>query len=295
MTTTTTNFSALSRMFSSSVYRQLAEKGRSPLFSKLLQDTGLLDTEFAFNNVSEAFDAAFATLRKVGQRDEYVYRAALTHNILLGRHSLKTASLLTEFRAGSCKADLAILNGTATVYEVKSERDSLSRLENQIHNYRKVFAKIYVVVAEKFVAQVIEKTSQDIGIMSLERWDRIKTVREAIDLSNHVCPVSIFESLRISEAKDILENLGIEVPTVPNTKIHAVMREFFSHQDPATVHNAMVTTLKRTRNLASLESLLENIPMSLQPAALSIQVRRSDHERLINSLKTPIDQAIGWT
>ena len=112
-------------------------------------------------------------LRKAGQRDEYVYRAALTHNILLGRHSLNTASLLTEFRAGSCKADLAILNGTATVYEVKSERDSLTRLENQLLNYRKVFAKVYVIVAEQFLQQVIDKTTADIGIMSLATMPRI--------------------------------------------------------------------------------------------------------------------------
>lgn len=295
MKSTTTNFSALSRIFSSSVYRQLAEKGRSPLFSSLLKETGLLRKDVAFDTVSEAFDAAFALLRKAGQRDEYVYRAALTQNILLGRHSLNTASMLTEFRAGSCKADLAILNGTATVYEVKSERDSLTRLENQLLNYRKVFAKTYVVVAEQFVQQVIDKTTADIGIMSLARWDRIKTVREAVDQSNSVCPATIFDSLRITEAKAILLELGIETPEVPNTKLHAAMREIFANQDPATVHHEMVKTLKRTRNLAPLGALLNQLPVSLRPAALSIKVRPSDHERLINALKTPINKAIGWT
>lgn len=295
MKPTATNFSAVSRMFSSSVYRQLAEKGRSPLFSSLLRDTGLLSKDVAFNTVSEAFDTAFVMLRKAGQRDEYVYRAALTHNILLGRHSLNTASLLTEFRAGSCKADLAILNGTATVYEVKSERDSLTRLENQLLNYRKVFAKVYVIVAEQFLQQVIDKTTADIGIMSLARWDRIKTVREAEDRKNFVCPATIFDSLRTSEAKEILLKLGIEIPEVPNTKLYATMRDLFAGQDPATVHHEMVVTLKRTRNLAPLGALLDKLPASLRPAAISTQVRRSDHERLIKALQTPINQAIGWT
>lgn len=295
MKPTTTNFSAASRIFSSSVYRQLAEKGRSPLFSSLLRDTGLLSKDVALNTVSEAFDSVFAMLRKAGQRDEYVYRAALTHNILLGRHSLNTASLLTEFRAGSCKADLVILNGTATVYEVKSERDSLTRLDNQLLNYRKVFAKVYVVVAEKFLQQVIDKTTADIGIMSLARWDRIKTVREAEDQVNSVCPATIFDSLRISEAKEILLKLGIEVPEVPNTKLHAAMRKLFENQDPATVHHEMVITLKRTRNLALLGGMLDQLPASLRPVALSTQIRSSDHERIIKALQTPINQAIGWT
>ena len=111
MTTAATNLSAISRLFSSTVFRELAEKGRSPLFARLLKDSGLMGAQLAAGTVGASFDSAFAALRKAGGRDEYVYKSALTHNILLGRHSLGTASLLTEFRTGFCKADLAILNG----------------------------------------------------------------------------------------------------------------------------------------------------------------------------------------
>ena len=248
----------------------------------------------ALDTVSATFDAAFETLRRSGRRDEYVYRAALTHNILLGRHSLNTASLLTEFRAGSCKADLAILNGTSTVYEIKSERDSLSRLENQLLNYRKVFAKVYVVVAEPFVPSVIRNTTADIGVMSLARWDRIRTVREAADWPDRVCPSTIFESLRLAEAHEILRKLNVEIPEVPNTQLHVAMRERFAAQEPAAVHREMVRTLKRTRNLAPLGALVDQLPASLQPAALSVQVRRVDHERLVAAVRTPMDQAMNW-
>ena len=208
MTTVATNLSAISRLFSSTVFRELAEKGRSPLFARLLADSGLMDTLLAAETVGASFDSAFAALRKAGGRDEYVYKSALTHNILLGRHSLGTASLLTEFRVGSCKADVAILNGTSTVYEIKSERDTLSRLENQVQNYRKVFAKIYVVVAEPFIDQVLELTDSDVGVMSLARWNRVKTVREAVDRADAVCPTTIFDSLRLAEAMMILDSFG---------------------------------------------------------------------------------------
>lgn len=294
MTTTATDFSALSRLFSSSVFRQLAERGSSPLFARLLRDTGLFSRNTARGTVGTTFDAAFAILRQSGRRDEYVYRAALTHNILLGRHSLNTASLLTEFRAGSCKADLAILNGTASVYEIKSERDSLARLENQLLNYRKVFAKVYVVVAEHFVREVIKSTTADIGVMSLARWDRIQTVRDAAERPECVCPTTIFESLRLAEAREILQKLSVEVPEVPNTKLYAAMRDRFALQDPAAVHHEMVQTLKRTRNLAPLSALIDQLPASLQPAALSVQVRRADHERLKAAVRTPIDKAMDW-
>jgi hypothetical protein len=116
---------AISRLFSSSVVREMARKGKSPLFARLATQSQLLRSIPLSKRVDSLFDAAFSLLKREGYRHEYIYKAALTHKILLGIHSLQTASMINEFRVGDCKADIAILNGTATVYEVKSERDSL--------------------------------------------------------------------------------------------------------------------------------------------------------------------------
>ena len=294
MTQNATQLSALSRLFSSSVYREMAMKGCSPLFARLFGLTGLSNQSIDESTVGAAFDAAFSVLRNSGFRDEYVFRAALTHNILLGRHSLNTTSMLTEFRAGSCKADLVILNGTSTVYEIKSDRDSLTRLANQISNYRKVFAKIYVIAGEAHVHEVLESTSSDIGVMSLAREDRIRTVREAADRANFVCPKTIFDSLRLEEARSILRAFKVSVPDVPNTMLHSAMRDCFSRIEPAEVHSLMVKTLKKTRTLAPLSNLVEQLPESLKPAALSVHVRRSDHEKLLKAVRTPLSEAIAW-
>ena len=101
------------------------------MFCRLIGQTGIGGRCGAHATVGDAFNSAFATLKIAGFRDEYVYRAALTHKILMGTHSLRTASMLSEFRTGACKADLVILNGTATVYEIKSERDSLIALQTR--------------------------------------------------------------------------------------------------------------------------------------------------------------------
>ena len=295
MSLNATQLSALSRLFSSSVFREMAKKGRSALFAQLFKETGLFNESSAVvETVSLAFDRAFAVLRRTGIRDEYVYRAALTHNILLGRHSLNTASMLTEFRAGSCKADLAILNGTGTVYEIKSDRDSLTRLANQVTNYRKVFAKVYVIAGEAHVQAVVDSTPSEVGVLSLVRWDRICTIREAVERPDLVCPITIFESLRVAEARTILKNLQVPIPDVPNTMLWGAMRERFATLAPVDVHQQMVYTLKKTRNLASLSSLVERLPASLQPAVLSIQVCHADHERLVEAVRTPLDVAMTW-
>lgn len=283
----------MTRLFSSAVFREMAKKGRSPLFSRLFALTGIAD-RCVDDTVGGAFDVTFDILRAAGRRDEYIYRSALTHNVLLGKHSLNTACMLAEFRAGACKADVAILNGTATVYEIKSERDSLARLANQIQNYKKVFAKVYVIASEGHVTGVLDTVPEDVGVMMLGSRYRITTVREADDRSDRICPVTVFESLRSAEAVAILKRLNIAVPDVPNTQRHAAMRALFAQLDPTAVHNAMVSTLKATRNLAPLGDLVDHLPRSLHAAALSIQIRRADHGRIVEAISTPLCAAKAW-
>ncbi|WP_052642751.1 sce7726 family protein [Pseudorhizobium banfieldiae] len=284
----------MTRIFSSAVFREMAKKGRSPLFARLFELTGLADRFVGDTTVGDAFDSVFSILRAEGRRDEYVYRSALTHNILLGKHSLNTACMLTEFRAGACKADVAILNGTATVYEIKSERDSLSRLANQIENYKKVFAKVYVIASEGHVKGVLDTVSEDVGVMMLGSRYRIATVREAENRPDRICPTTVFESLRSAEAVAILKRLKVAIPSVPNTQRHAAMRAVFTELDPTAVHEAMVTTLKGTRDLAPLGELVDHLPRSLHAAALSIQIRRADHCRIVEAVSTPLCAAKVW-
>jgi hypothetical protein len=285
---------AMSRFFSSAVFLEMARRGRSALFSRLLNYSGLYRTCAENTTVADAFDAAFATLKREGLRDEYIYRAALTHKILLGKHSLNTACILTEFRIGSCKADLVILNGTATAYEIKSERDSLTRLVNQVTNYKKMFSEVNVIASAKHVNGILESVPEDVGVMCLSHKYSIRTIREAQSGPDRICPATVFESLRHNEACSILKKLGKVIPDVPNTKMHAVMREIFSKLDPAEVHAEMVKTLKRTRSLAPLSHFIDRLPVSLHAAALSIQVRQSEHDRLVKAISTPLTDALAW-
>jgi hypothetical protein len=285
---------AISRLFSSSVVREMARRGKSPLFARLADQSRLLCTPSRFHRAFDLFDAAFALLRQDGYRHEYIYKSALTHKILLGTHSLHTASMLNEFRVGPCKADLAIVNGTATVYEVKSERDSLSRLERQVAAYATVFARIYVIAGENHVDAVLDVVPRDVGVLRLENRYRISTVREAADRPERTSPVAIFDAIRTSEAKMILRAHGVAVPNVPNTELHAVLRSLFARMSPRDAHEGMVRVLKKTRNLQPLSKLVDQLPHSLQTAALSVPLRRLDHARLVAAVNTPLKEAMTW-
>jgi hypothetical protein len=285
---------AISRLFSSSVIREMARKGKSPLFARLAKQSLLPNSLPECGLVYSLFEEAFSLLKREGYRHEYIYKAALTHKILLGKHSLRTASMLNEFRVGECKADLAILNGTSTVYEVKSERDSLRRLARQVTAYSKVFAQVYVIAAEDHVDAVKSSVSEYVGILVLNSRHRISTLREAVDRAESTSPAAIFDAIRTEEARMILLAQGVSVTDVPNTVLNSVLRELFIKLDSRDAHDGMVQVLKKTRNLLPLSDLVAQLPPSLQTAALSVPLRKLDHARLVAAVNTRLEDAMAW-
>ena len=285
---------AISRLFSSSVIREMARKGESALFTRLAKQSGLADSLPSTGLVRSLFDAGFSVLRRPGLRHEYIYKSALTKNILLGKHSLRTASILTEFRAVDCKVDLAILNGSATAYEVKSERDSLVRLERQIAAYSKVFPRVYVVAAECHVPEIMTSFPEDIGILRLNNRHNISMLREAEDRVDRTSPEAIFDSIRTEEARMILSSLGHSIPVVPNTELNFMLRQLFVDLAPREAHNGMVKVLRQTRSSLPLANLVDELPGSLQMAALSVTLRKIDHRRLVTAVNTPLETAMCW-
>lgn len=285
---------AHSRLFSASVLQELGRMGKSPLFSRLARETGLNSRLAPTSTVANVFEAAFATLKSSSRRDEYIYKAALTHRVLLGKHSLRTASMLSEFRIGGCKADIVILNGTATVYEIKSERDSLTRLGNQIQTYRKVFAKVNVIAAERFVEDILLQTDDEVGVLMLNGRSQIKTIREAKDGASQICPLMLFDSLRTVEAMETVSALGINIPEVPNTVIRRELRELFSQLKPEKLHQAAVRVLKESRSQLTLRDHIAGLPPSLAAATLTTSLTQSERRSLTNALATSFSNALTW-
>lgn len=286
--------STVSRLFSARVFHDFGKQGRSPLFTRLLENTQIPSAISDGANVGEAFDAAFRILSRSKFRDDYVYRSAITQKILLGRHSLNTATLLNEVRAGSCKADVVVLNGTSTAYEIKSERDSLSRLWNQVDNYRRVFAKVNVVVSRSHLSKVSQSVPDDVGIISLSDRFRFHTEREAGESPERTVPTKILDSLREGEAVEVLTRLGHEVPCVPNTQMRSELKSIFSKLDATTVHDEVVTVLKKTRSQSFLSEFVKGLPKSIRAASLATRPDPRSRFQISKAIHTPLQMALDW-
>lgn len=284
---------ASTRMFSSAVFHQLAKRGKSPIFARLVRELGR-DKFPQAATVSDAFESTFKSIDVPGRRDEYVYKAAITEKVLLGRHSLRTASMLTEVRVAGSKADVVVLNGTSTVYEIKSERDSLARLPGQLDSYRRAFASVNVITSEAHLDCVLNVAPSDVGVLILNRRGRISRIREAVDCPRRITPSALLSVLRISEAIEVLIKLGVTVPSVPNTERFSVVQELFEKQVPVALHLAALAVLKRSRTQVGLQGLLMKLPISLRAAALSTPIRQADQVKLVKAVETPLLEAEHW-
>jgi hypothetical protein len=202
--------------------------------------------------------------------------------------------MLSEFRVGKSKADLVILNGTSTVYEIKSERDNLDRLAAQLTSYFKVFARVNIITSESHVDAVLLNVPPDVGILLLNNRLKISTVREAQDRLDGLCQLTLLDSLHRGEAFEILRAFEVPIPDVPNTRLHAELGKIFSKLPVRKLHECMIRILKETRSLLPVSELAGALPKSLKPLAFSTSLRQQDHDRLISSLATPVSEALTW-
>jgi hypothetical protein len=281
----------LARIFSAAVINELGTKGRSPIGLAILREAGLLREFDPTTLLRDFFDQVHALLFH-SYRNEYIYKNAIARKILLGVHSLNTASMLTEFRAGACKADAVVLNGTSTVYEIKSAYDSTDRLTRQLTAYRQVFDRINIITSDSQLDKVTRVVGADIGLMILTNRYTIRTVREPASLKMSIKPEVIFDSLRKSEYEQIIKKHFGEVPQVSNARMYQSCRELFSGLKPTTAHDAMVNTLKKRDNTIQLRNFVLSMPESLTAASLSCKFGVAGRARFSQLLNMPIKNCL---
>ena len=291
---TNQQLSAASRLFSPTVFRELAHSGCSPVFARLANELLALEYIDTKSPIRDLFDSIFDRLTSKDYRHEFIYKSVIAHKILLGKHSLNTAVLLNEFRVGDCKADVVVINGTSNVYEIKSERDSLCRLKKQISTYQNVFANVNVITGNNHLSSVFRTTPDSVGVLLLNDRYQISTIRESKNFSCNIKAESIFDSIHLSESKAILKNLGIEIPEVPNTMAYSTFKSIFKELPNEVAHEQMVKILKKTRDQSNLSTFLDLLPNSMISIALNTRITRHDRIRLLSALDTPLHNAISW-
>lgn len=121
---------------------------------------------------------------------------------------------------GAARVDIAIVNGKLHGYEIKSEKDTLDRLPDQILFYNMVFDKISIVVSEKFLEKVKKIVPDWWGIYTVFYCkENIKLKLEKKPKTNkNIQPKALLTLLWKEEMLEFLENLGIKKGVKAKTK-----------------------------------------------------------------------------
>jgi len=79
---------------------------------------------------------------------------------------LRDAVLINEMVVAnwSRRADLVVANGKLTAFEIKSDIDTLDRLQGQVHTYSERFDKVVIVTTDRFRERALNETNPSIGV-----------------------------------------------------------------------------------------------------------------------------------
>jgi hypothetical protein len=282
---------AVSRIFSPIVMDSLSHKGYSAYLYEVCLNSDILEQIEPSMSLSQFFDWIYKILFK-NYRNEYIYKNAIANKILLGKHSLNTSHMLTEFRVGKCKADVVVINGTSTVYEIKSEFDSFVRLESQVKAYYQIFDHINVITSNSQATKLKSMLPDSVGILVLTDRNTISTIRESKSNKKNINLDTLFDSLRKKEYVKVVEEYYETVPNVPNTQIYRECKKLFCKIPSEAAHDITMNTLRKRNNTKVLKEFITKAPASLSAYALSICSEKAKMRALMSNFTNNIGSVI---
>lgn len=136
------------------------------------------------------------------------------HQKVLRRHHVRSDTLVIDelgLNHGRYRADVAVINGHLIGFEIKSDEDTLARLEEQIRAYDAVFDRSTAVVGRRHVSKAMTTLPKWWGVMMADLGPRgavrFKSIRQATR-NRSVNPFSVAQLLWRDEAETILVERG---------------------------------------------------------------------------------------
>lgn len=266
-----------SSFFSAAVLRPVLDGSPAPRANDLtsrLQD-GLELGQHATNGA--VVDAAYEVLCR-NYRTEYFYRNLIVNKIFVGRHRASNCALIPEFRVHESVADCVLVNGEATVYEIKTEFDSPEKLQRQLASYYRAFTIVNVVAHKRNVERYLTiLDASPVGVISVNSRQRLSQARPATKNTTSLDVKTMFDSLRLNEVTAILDRATGGVPDVPNGLRYGAFLDRATEIPPTIFHDEMRRELKgrATQNCRSLMLDRTLLPLS----ALLAQLDPSDQQQ----------------
>lgn len=134
--------------------------------------------------------------------------------------------------AGDARVDIAVINGKLHGFEIKSEADTLARLEGQISAYNRVFDTMTIICGENHLDAVTEIIPPWWGIYSVKynfSTVQFTKIRYA-EVNNDVCKIALAQLLWKSELAALLNEAGVRkgISGKPCRELWKIVSDTFS-------------------------------------------------------------------
>lgn len=145
--------------------------------------------------------------------NDALIRKRFHEHVLVSHHASRSTMVVDELGLdhGSCRADIAVVNGRMIGYEIKGDTDSLKRLREQVRAYNAVFDHATVITTMKHRRKVLTKIPRWWGVIichsAPRRGIRFETLRTAKP-NAHVDALAVARLLWRNEAAAMLQRLG---------------------------------------------------------------------------------------
>lgn len=276
----------LPRLFAASHLQHLAWYG----FSDLLPFArDLIEREAPLPRrptVTDLLEGAFKVMR-LRYPVEYVYKAYLLKRRLFGTHSPRTTACYFEHPAGNARADMLLVNGEATVFEIKSRFDQVTRLRSQLEEYYKCFTRVTIVTEDGDAEAYLDRLPTHVGVATLTPRFSISTKRSPSRHRDGLEHASLFRMLHQSERHCIAEALGLRVSRLdPAVRYRSILDRFSSAMSVEEAHARVVAALRVRQRTESLAERCRSLPESLHVAAFSYYLRKREWTALFRVLSS---------
>lgn len=222
-------------------------------------------------------------------RSEYIYKNALLNKFLIEKYSLSRTSVLNEFAIGNSIADFILLNGEARIYEIKTDLDSLDKLDKQLSDYIQFANKVYIVTSPKHVDKILLKyADSSIGVIEFTNKNKFKELKAAHNNLDHFNYLTIFKTLRKKEYLEIIEEYFGFIPNVPNTLIFKECLELIKMIDVGCFQTLAFNKLKRRKIKCPDLFKSHETPYELKHICYTLDLSEREYNNFYNFLSTAI-------
>ncbi|MBW5468475.1 sce7726 family protein [Brevibacillus formosus] len=171
-----------------------------------------------------------------------------------------------EMNVGSSRLDIGRINGESRAYEIKTELDSLDKLDKQLRDYSRVFDYVYVVSHVKHLEKVKEIAPDHCGIISFRAVNNVWKfhTRKKAKLHEFLDSQEQLRNLTVKEIDVIIKNVGLNNAPKDRRQREQAILELLSTND---INTFFKTSIKKRfqRRWNHLEKNFNDInPIDLQ-------------------------------